>query len=113
MTEHTEKFAVLAPFMADWALPTEQLRSERRWASSPEEFQAFYDATLPLLDELLAYFDKFKVGEVPEDVLPLYHLTLAFAEASPHVEMYQGSAEVPFSFSASRFVAAHADDVDR
>lgn len=108
-----ERFAELEPFIADWALPTEQQRSERRWGSSPEEFQAFYDTTLPLVDELLVYFEQFAPGEIPEDALPLYHLTIAFAEASPHVEMYESRAQVPFSFNASRFVASHGDDIDR
>ena len=112
MAQLPEQFAALESFVQDWALPTEQQRSERRWASSPEQFQAFYDACLPMLDQILAYLDQFTLGEIPPTALPLYHLAIAFAEASPHVELYQGSAQVPFSFSASRFMATHGDVVD-
>ena len=113
MSKLPEQFAPLEPFVSVWALPTEQQRSERRWASSPEEFQSFYDAVLPLLDDLLAYLDQFTLGEMPEQALPLYHLAIAFAEASPHVEMYKGAAQVPFSFHASRFAATHGHIEDR
>jgi hypothetical protein len=107
-----EQFAALEPFVHDWAHATENARSERRWGSSPESFQAFYDAVLPQLDAILAYFADFEPGAIPEHALPLYHLAIAFAEAAPHVEMYKGSAEVPKSFEARRFVAAHGNQPD-
>lgn len=113
MSQLPEQFSTLEPFVSSWALPTEQQRSERRWASSPEEFQAFYDAALPLLDDILVYLDQYTLGEIPADALPLYHLAIVFAEASPHVEMYKGAAQVPFSFHASRFIASHGQIEDR
>jgi hypothetical protein len=107
------QFAALEPFVAAWAHATEGARSKRRWAASPAEHQAFYDAMLPRLDELLDYFARFEAGAVPEDARALYHLALAFAEAAPHVELYRGAAEVPNSFAASRFIADHADVEER
>ena len=51
-------FAALEPFVADWALPTEDQRSRRRWACGPDDFQAFYDAMRPCMDEVLAHHRK-------------------------------------------------------
>ncbi|MEX1147178.1 MAG: hypothetical protein WEB93_02240, partial [Sphingomonadales bacterium] len=82
------KFSELEPFAAVWALPTENQRSARRWESAAADFQSFYDAMMPRLDEVLAHLDTFRLGEMPDDARRLYHLALAFAEASPHTEMY-------------------------
>lgn len=106
------KYAELEKFVPIWALPTENARSERRWTSSPQEFQSFYDALLPRLDEILADLDRYPVDKVPEEAKALYYLVLAFAEAAPHVEMYGGSAEVPNSFDARRVVARHGNVPD-
>ena len=99
-------------FLEHWAKPTETSRSHVRWHATPEDFQAFYAAVLPNLDDLMDYLDQFPLGQIPDDARPLYYLALAFAEAAPHCELYDGSSEVPNSFSAERFVAAHGDLVD-
>lgn len=99
-------FQDLERFLPIWGLSTETARSERRWISSPEEFREFYEATLPRLDELLAYLDQFPLGNLPNEAKPLYHLALAFAEVAPHCELYGDSNKVPNSFSAERFQAA-------
>ncbi|MFT5134868.1 MAG: hypothetical protein ACI9SC_003350 [Gammaproteobacteria bacterium] len=106
------KFAAIEPFVAAWSLENELLRSQRRWSASVEEYEAFYDAMLPVLDDVLSYLDQYKLGAIPDEALPLYHLTLAFAEAAPHNELYECANEVPNSFSASRFVAAHGEQID-
>jgi hypothetical protein len=112
MSRLPSQFSELEPFVDDWAHATENARSEQRWRSEPERFQAFYDAMLARLDELLEYFSAYETGAIPDEALPLYRLTIAFAEAAPHVEMYKGSAEVPNSFEARRFAAAHGKQED-
>jgi hypothetical protein len=103
------QFADLAPFLAEWALPTEAERSQRRWRSSKTEFEAFYAAMMPRLPDILAYLGGIPVVDTPADAVPLLYLTLAFAETAPHVELYRGSAQVPHSFDPRRFVASHGD----
>ncbi len=109
MSKLSSKFSDLESFVDAWALPTENSRSVKRWASGPSDFQPFYEAMMPRLDEIFTYLDQFELGQMPDDAHTLYLLSLAFAEASPHVEMYKGNAEVPNSFDAERFVATHGD----
>ena len=108
-----EQFSRLEPFIELWAFPTELQRSQQRWSAGPDDYKRFYEAMLPLLDQVLDYLDRFKPGEVPEPALPLYRLALAFAEAAPHNELYDCSNTIPNSFAAYRFVAAHGEVIDR
>ena len=74
---------------------------------------AVKQAMLPVLDQLLDFLDNYQPGAIPEQVLPLYHLVLAFAEAAPHNELYDCSNKIPNSFAVHRFVAAHGQVIDR
>ena len=112
MSSLPQAFSSIESFVSEWAHATELERSKKRWAASPEEYQAFYDAVFPLLDDILTYLDQFQLGNMPEEALSLFHLALAYSEAAPHVELYKCSNHVPNSFDASRFVAAHGDEVD-
>ena len=112
MASLPDKFASLEPFVESWAFANELLRSEQRWSASEQEYRDFYEAMMPLLDEALSYLDQYEVGSIPEDAIALYHLSLAFAEAAPHVELYECANQVPNSFEAARFVAAHGEQID-
>jgi hypothetical protein len=101
-----EQFADLA---AHWARPTEGARSEIRWAASKQDFADFYVAFMPKLDEALTLLADYPLEGLDGPVRNLFDLVAAFAEATPHHELYGGSAQVPFSFTASRFVPAHRD----
>jgi hypothetical protein len=100
-------FAELAPLIADWALPTENQRSELRWNASKDDFERLYNGIMPRLPEILAYLAAIPANDIPEDVKPLFYLMLAFAECAPHTELYRGSPVVPNSFAAHRFAATH------
>lgn len=106
------KYRDLEPFVPIWAHATENARSQQRWASSPADFQAFYGAMLPRIEEALTDLDRYPPDAIPDEAKPLYRLVLAFAEVAPHVEMYGGSAEVPHSFPASRVRAKHGAVAD-
>ena len=108
-----EEFSSLEPFVSAWAFPTELQRSQQRWAAGPDDYRAFYEAMLPVLDQVLDFLDNYQAGAIPEQVLPLYHLVLAFAEAAPHNELYDCSNTIPNSFAAHRFVASHGEVIDR
>ena len=108
-----KNFEALEPFIKLWALDSELQRSQTRWSASEREFQDFYNAMMLLLDEVLEYIDQYELGKIPDEALALYHLALAFAEAAPHNELYECANQVPNSFTASRFIAAHGDNKDR
>jgi hypothetical protein len=112
MTTLPAAFRELEIFVPLWAFASENQRSEKRWRSSPGDFEAFYKTMLPRIEEILAYLDKYPIDAIPVEAKPLYHLATAFAEAAPHVEMYKSQAEVPNSFDARRFVAAHGAIAD-
>ena len=113
MNSLPKQFSSLTVFVEAWSHSTELKRSQQRWTASAEEYQSFYKAMLPMLDEVLDYLDQYQVGAIPNDALALYHLALAFAEAAPHNELYECANEVPNSFAANRFVAAHGQIEDR
>jgi hypothetical protein len=102
-------FADLESFVSIWALPTENLRSQKRWKATSQEFNVFYTAFLPRLQAVLEELDKHHLGSMPPDAKRLLHLALAFAEVAPHVELYKGENQVPLSFDNSRFTARHGD----
>ncbi len=102
-------FEQLEPFAADWALATQNERSTKRRAASPNELKAFYNAVFPEVQRILEACDKFPVGSLPPSHQPLFNLSLSVAEVSPHVENYGGSPDVPFAFEETRFLSAHGD----
>lgn len=102
-------FAELAPFARIWARPTENARSEIRWSASPADFASFYAAVMPRLSEILDSLSTVPLRGMDEAQENLFCLAVAFAEAAPHHELYRGSPDVPFSFSARRFVPGHGE----
>lgn len=105
-------FEDLAPLAHQWARSSENARSDVRWSASSEAFAAFYAAFMPRLDDVLTYLSAFPPSAMPDDARALLDLTCAFAEAAPHHELYGGSARVPHSFDARRFVPAHGNATD-
>jgi hypothetical protein len=102
----------LATLAARWARGTELMRGEIRLAASAADFAEFYDAMMPRLDAILDQLSQYQLNTMPSDVRYLFDLTCAFAEASPHHELYSGSAAVPHSFDAKRFVPGHSAFAD-
>lgn len=100
-------FAALEPFVADWALATQNERERKRLRSTRGELRAFYEAAQPLLGDILAYVDRYPLGEIPQAELPLYRMMLSLAEVAPHIELYGGDPKVPHSFAEERFIADH------
>lgn len=109
MTTVEKKFASLAPFMAGWALATENERRVKRKGSTTQELKAFYDAMLPHLEAILDLSDQYPLGKMPPEVERLFLMALSLAEVAPHVELYGGNPNVPHSFAEERFVAEHGD----
>ena len=92
------EFADLEPF-ADWALDTWRERYEKRLDSTMAEMQAFYDAMMPRLSEILDYCDAFDLDDLPDDARNLLLLAFSLCEASFPVEAWR-QPRVPDSGSA-------------
>lgn len=93
------EFADLERF-ADWVLPTEAERYEKRIASTMQELQEFYDAAFPRIDDAIAYLERFELEEMREDAIRLLWLFCALAHASFPVEVWR-QPRVPDSGAAS------------
>ena len=90
----------------DWALATEEERSDKRQASTMEDIKAFYDAMLTRMEDVLPYLEQFTLDELPEDARRLFHLTLSLAEVAPAVEQF-GQPSVIDGYDVKRFVPCH------
>ena len=83
-----EAFADLAPHL-DWALEPERARTAKKVASSMEEINAFYDAAMPRMEEIIAHLDDLPGGDRPAPAHRLYLLTLSLVEVANLVEIYK------------------------
>ncbi len=98
MSKLPEKFSDLEPF-ADWCLPTERERYDKRLDSSMDELQALYDAAFPRLEDAMGYLDTFPLDELPEDATNLLHLCYSLINVSFPVEVWR-QPRVPDSGAA-------------
>lgn len=92
-------FADLEPF-AEWAIPTERARYDKRVASSMDELQAFYDAAFPRMEDALAYLEQYEMDALPDDAKRLLWLYCALVTVSFPVEVWR-QPRVPDSGAAS------------
>jgi hypothetical protein len=105
-------FDALTPFMSKWAKATEYERSAVRRSSTPQELQAFYDGAVPHLPAILKKVDEYPIGQIPDDVKPLFYIALSLAEITPNVEFYECSPGVPFAFEETRLIGDHCAIAD-
>ncbi len=109
-TDVLKEFSGLAPFVDAWSLATEDERRAKRKSSTKEELQAFYNAMLPELEKILDLADQYPKGKMPPEVDTYFFMALSLAEVAPHIELYSGNPNVPFSFTEERFIALHGQD---
>jgi hypothetical protein len=102
-------FEDLSGLAARWARPSENARSEIRWSASADDFRMFYEVIISRLPAILAELGRYPLDGMDQAQTNLFCLAAAFAEAAPHHELYSGSPDVPFSFSARRFVPGHGE----
>ena len=95
-------FEDLEIWVADWVLPGQQARSDKRLSSPFEAIQAFYDAILPQAQRILEYLDQRQLGAMSAPEERLLGLMLSFAEVTPAVEFY-GQPAVIDGFSSDEF----------
>ena len=80
-------FAELEPYAQTWCLATETQRWDQRLASTMGEMREFYDAFFPRLEEAIEYCDKYRLDDLPEDVLNLLHLIYSLIMVAMSVEI--------------------------
>jgi hypothetical protein len=93
------EFSDLEPFAAKWCLPTEHERYAARLASSMDEMQALYDATMPRADAAMDYLDQTPLDELPAEGINLLYLLYSMVMVSFPVECW-GQPRVPDSGAA-------------
>jgi hypothetical protein len=93
------EFADLEPFAAKWCLPTERERYAMRLASTMDEMQALYDASMPRAEAAMIYLDQYPLDDMPEDAVNLLHLLYSMIMVSFPVECW-GQPRVPDSGAA-------------
>jgi hypothetical protein len=93
------EFADLEPF-ADWAMPTEGARYDKRLASSMDELQAFYDAALPRLEAGTDYLKGVPLDGIADDDQRLLWLFCALVTVSFPIEVWR-QPKVPDSGASS------------
>jgi hypothetical protein len=82
------QFADLEPF-ADWAVHGESTRYEKRFNSTMEELQAFYDAAFPRLDDAKAYLENVPLEGIGDEDKRLTWLFCALCTVSFPVEVWR------------------------
>lgn len=90
-TKLPARFSELEAF-ADWILPTEVERYEKRLGSTMAEMQAFYDAAFPRLDEIMAHAEGVPLGDgatVSEEDRNLAYLAFSLVTVSFPVEAWK------------------------
>jgi len=97
-------FADLEPF-ADWAIPTERSRYDKRLASTMDELQTFYDAALPRMEPAMSYLEQYDMNDLPEDGKRLLWLYCSLVTVSFPVEVWR-QPRVPDSGACALDAAA-------
>jgi hypothetical protein len=96
------EFSDLESFVDIWALPTEKQRNARRHSSTMEDIGAFYEVMQRRLDDALRLLADCRPEAVPEQLKPLFYLTLSYCEVAPAVELFK-QPSVKDGFDPDRF----------
>src|SRR3954469_16850753 len=98
MSTLPEAYADLEPF-ADWALPTERERYDKRLASSMDELQAFYDAAFARLEGSVDYLKSVSLDDISDEDRNLLWVFESLVTVSFPVEVWH-QPRVPESGAA-------------
>jgi len=93
------QFADLEPF-ADWAMPTERARYDKRLASTMDELQAFYDAAFARFEEAAEYMKKVELDGISDEDKHLLWLYCSLVTVSFPIEVWR-QPRVPDSGASS------------
>jgi hypothetical protein len=104
MSENTlpAQFAKLSPWVAGWALATEQDRYMKLHSVTFEQLKAFYDAMLPEMDAIMAFLTTQPVEGMAPDAETLYKLAMTFAETAHPMDLGWKDTDFPSAFPWDR-----------
>jgi hypothetical protein len=88
MSTFPEQFSDLEQY-ADWALPSEGDRYDKRLASSMDELQAFYDAVMPRLEQSTDYLKSVSLDGISDEDQHLLWLFSSLVTVSFPVEVWR------------------------
>ncbi|MEM7543554.1 MAG: hypothetical protein AAF384_18500 [Pseudomonadota bacterium] len=97
-----EGFEDLLPFVPQWVFSTERERNAFRVQQPMRDLKAFYDATLPRLDDIATHLDRYPLDAMPRAAANLLELALMSMEVAPAIEYYN-SPDVPNSVEFEKF----------
>lgn len=92
-------FEDLQPFAERWVLPDQRARYLERLAASMDDMQAFYDAAMARIDDVLAYLEQYQVDELSDEGVNLLWLYSSLCNVSFPVEVWR-QQRVPDSGAA-------------
>ena len=84
-----EPFADLDHWAPAWALETEAERFSHRVNAGYADIEAFYQALVPRMDDIIDHLNATPLGEFSDEQKNLYHLAQSFFEAAVAVENLQ------------------------
>ena len=97
-----EKFSKLTPWVAEWALVSEQARYMKLHAVTFDQLKAFYDAMLPEMDAVMEFLKTQPVEGMQPDARNLYHLAMTFAETAHPLDLGWKDTDFPSAFPWER-----------
>jgi hypothetical protein len=103
------QFAALAPFVTEWALPTEADRLKKLTGASLGELKEFYDAVFARAEEMKAYLMPFRLDAMPEEARTLFDLLLTFIETAHPIELNWTTTDIDDAFALDRMTIANLD----
>lgn len=97
-------FDDLERFVADYALPTERQRCQKRLSVTLPELHIFYDAILPRMNDVMDHLQQFPddLAAAPLPARNLYHLAQSYFEASNPIELKWKDVDLDDAFPESR-----------
>jgi hypothetical protein len=101
MTNLPAQFADLEPF-AKWSTSSEGERIREIETRSAEELQAFYNAVLPRLKDVIDYLNQFPLSNMPLGEMALFNLAKMMMEVATIVE--HGRSIIGQYFEIERFI---------
>ena len=97
-----EKFSKLSPWVADWALASEQARYLKLHAVTFEQLKAFFEAMLPEMDAIMEFLKTQPVEGMAPDAENLYKLAMTFAETAHPLDLGWKDTDFPSAFPWER-----------
>lgn len=105
------QFRELEPFVADWALETEEQRLTKLVGSSIDKLRSFYDAIFGRAAEIRDYLSERKLDSLSDQEKTLFFLLMTFIEVAHPIELNWKETDIDDAFALDRMSIGHFDIV--